>query len=47
MESGTEIKYEEVFKHPDYKYDKLQNDICLIKEKFNYISFALFIVLII
>ena len=32
MESGTEIKYEQVTKHEEYKYDKLQNDICLIKE---------------
>ena len=40
MESGTEIKYEEVTKHAQYKYDTLQNDICLIKEKFNFFSFA-------
>ena len=33
MESGTQIEYEQVFKHPEYKYDRLQNDICLIKEK--------------
>ena len=33
MESGTKIEYEQVFKHPEYKYDRLQNDICLIKEQ--------------
>ena len=36
MQSGTEIKYERVKTHPNYKYDELKNDICLIKEQFNY-----------
>ena len=32
MQTGTEIQYEKVKTHPEYKYDKLKNDICLIKD---------------
>ena len=34
MKSGQEIELEQVLKHPDYVFDTLENDICLIKEKF-------------
>ena len=34
MKSGQEIELEQVLKHPDYVFDTLKNDICLIKEKF-------------
>ena len=34
MKSKQEIEIQQVLKHPDYEFDTLQNDICLIKEKF-------------
>ena len=44
MKSEQEIELEQVIKHPDYVFDTLKNDICLIKEKFkkNPISYGLY-----
>ena len=32
MKTGKEIQFESVIKHADYKFDTLENDLCLIKD---------------
>ena len=36
MKTEEEIEILQVIRHPDYDADSLKNDICLIKEQFNW-----------
>ena len=42
MRTKKEVKLEKVFKHPDYIYRELKNDICWIKEKLKIFSLSIF-----
>ena len=36
MKTGKEIEFVRVIRHPDYDLTTLKNDLCLIKEQFNF-----------
>ena len=36
MKTGKEIEFVRVIRHPDYDQTTLKNDLCLIKEQFNF-----------
>ena len=36
MKTGKEIEFVRVIRHPDYDPTTLKNDLCLIKEQFNF-----------